>query len=112
MSFQIFQSVILDHEDGIRFFGTAEKIKKVSTSLTFRVGTGYLGDTILPDIFLTYDPRGYWSVNPAVSYAPPWNERIKLTLTVAIYGGRNKYSGLGGLFSEKDSIFLKMRYQL
>jgi hypothetical protein len=112
MSFQIIQSVILDHEDGIRFFGTAEKIKKVSTFITFRVGTGYLGDTILPDIFLTYDPRGYWSVNPAVSYSPPWNERIKLTLTAAIYGGHNKFSGLGGLFSEKDSLFLKMRYQL
>src|SRR5919108_999286 len=32
MSFQIFQRIILDHEDGIRPFSTAEKIKKVSTN--------------------------------------------------------------------------------
>lgn len=110
MSFQIFQRIILDHEDGIRFFGTAEKIKTVSTSLTFRVGTGYFGDTILPDIFVGYDPAGYWNFNPAVTYAPPWNEKITLSLIAAIYGGHNKFNSLG-LFSEKDSVFLKMRYQ-
>ncbi len=110
MSFQIFQRIIFDHEDGIRTFSTAEKIKQVSTNLTFRVGTGYLGDTILPDVFIAYDPDGYWAVNPAVSYAPPWNEKIKLTLTAATYGGRNKFGSIG-LFSEKDSLFLKMRYQ-
>jgi len=110
MSFQIFQRIILDHEGGIRNFSTAEKIKQVSTNLTFRVGTGYLGDTILPDVFIAYDPTGYWAVNPAVSYIPPWNEKIKLTLTAATYGGRNKFGSIG-LFSEKDSVFLKMRYQ-
>ena len=51
MSLQIFQSIILDHEDGIRNFGHATKIRRVSTLLTFRVGTGYLGDTILPEFF-------------------------------------------------------------
>lgn len=55
-------------------------------------------------------PSGYWAVNPAVSYVPPWNERVRLTLTAAIYGGHNKF-GFPGLLSEKDSIFLKMRYQ-
>jgi hypothetical protein len=110
MSLQIFQSIILDHEDGIRSFASAEKIKKVTTSISFRVGTGYFGDTILPDIFFGYDPAGYWAVNPAVSYVPPWNERIKLTLTAVIIGGHNKFGSVG-VFSEKDSIFLKMRYQ-
>jgi hypothetical protein len=111
MSFQVFQSIILNHEDGIRSFGHASKIRKVTTLLTFRVGTGYLGDTILPDVFFGYDPAGYYSVNPGITYQPPWNENIKISLTSAIYGGHNKYSGLG-LFSEKDSIFLKLRYQL
>lgn len=110
MSFQIFQRIIFDHEDGIRTFSTAEKIETVSTTLTFRVSTGYRGDTILPDVFVAYDPLGYWAFNPGVTYAPPWNERIKFTLTAAIYGGRNKFGSLG-LFSEKDSVFLKMRYQ-
>ncbi len=110
MSFQIFQSVILDHENGIRFFSTAEKIKKVSTALTFRVSTGYLGDTILPDIFLGYDPDGYWVANPAVTYAPSWNEKIKISLIAAIYGGHNKFKSFG-FFDEKDSVFLKLRYQ-
>jgi hypothetical protein len=110
MSFQIFQSIILDHEDGIRAFGHASKIKKVTTLLTFRVGTGYLGDTILPDVFFAYDPAGYYAVNPAITYQPPWNENMKITLTTAIYGGHNKYNGLG-FFSEKDSVFLKLRYQ-
>lgn len=110
MSFQIFQSIILNHEDGIRAFGHATKIKRFSTLFTFRVGTGYLGDTVLPDVFLAYDPAGYYSVNPAITYQPPWNEKIQLTLTTAIYGGHNKFGGLG-LFSEKDSVFFKMRYQ-
>jgi hypothetical protein len=110
LSFQLFQSIIFDHEDGIRAFSTAEKIKQVSSSLTLRVSTGYLGDTILPDIFVGYDPEGYWLANPAISYVPPWNERIRLSLVAALYGGRNKFKSFGS-FDEKDSIFLKMRYQ-
>ena len=110
LSLQIFQSIIFDHEDGIRSAGSAEKIKKVSTSLTFGIKTSYLGDTILPNVFMSYDPLGYWSANPAVSYVPPWNEKLRITLTAAVYGGRNKFGSLG-VFSEKDSVFLKMRYQ-
>jgi hypothetical protein len=110
LSFQIFQSIIFDHEDGIHPFSTAEKIRKVSTTLTFRIGTGYAGDTILPDLFVGYDPDGYWTANPAISYAPPGNEKIKLTLVGAFYGGHNKFKSFG-FFEEKDSVFLKMRYQ-
>jgi hypothetical protein len=110
ISFQLFQSIIFDHEDGIRAFSTAEKIKKVTTSLTLRLSTGYLGDTILPDVFVGYDPEGYWLANPALSYIPAWNEKIRLTLTAALYGGRNKFKSFGS-FDEKDSVFLKMRYQ-
>ncbi|HEV8343646.1 MAG TPA: DUF1302 family protein [Candidatus Binatia bacterium] len=109
-SLQLFQSIILDHEDGIHPFSTAEKIGQVSTAFTFRVSTGYLGDTILPDLFLAYDPDGYWVANPAVTYAPPWSEKIKIGLIGAFYGGRNKFKSFG-FFDEKDSVFLKMRYQ-
>ncbi len=110
LSLQIFQSVIFAHEDGIRSFASAEKIDKVSTAITFRIGTGYLGDTLFPDVFVAYDPLGYWSANPAISYVPPWNENLRITLTAALYGGRNKFGSLG-VFSEKDSVFLKLRYQ-
>jgi hypothetical protein len=41
---------------------------------------------------------------------PPGNEKIRLSLVGAFYGGRNKFKSLG-FFSEKDSVFLKMRYQ-
>jgi hypothetical protein len=109
-SLQLFQSIILDHENGIRFFSTREKIKQVSSIITFRASTGYLGDTWLPDVFISYDPEGYGAFNPALSYAPPWNERIRFTVTSVHYWGRNKFKSLG-LFDEKDSIFLKMRYQ-
>jgi hypothetical protein len=110
LSFQMFQSIILDHQDGIRPFSSAERIKKVSTLLTFRAGTGYAGDTILPDVFVGYDPDGYWLANPAISYVPPGNEKLRFSLVGAFYGGRNKFKSLG-FFSEKDSLFLKMRYQ-
>jgi hypothetical protein len=110
MSFQIFQRIIFDHNKGMHPFFSAEAIKKVTTNFTFRISTGYLGDTILPDVFLSYDPAGYWSANPSITYAPPWNEKITLSLVGAFYGGHNKFGNLG-LFSEKDSIFLKMRYQ-
>ena len=78
--------------------------------LTFRIGTGYMGDTILPDVFVGYDPEGYWIANPAISYVPPGNEKFKFTLVSAIYGGRNKFKSFG-FFDEKDSVVLKMRYQ-
>ena len=110
LSFQVFQSIIFDHEDGIHPFSTAERIKRFSTTLTFRMGTGYFGDTILPDVFLAYDPEGYWSANPAISYVPPGNEKLRFSLVGTLYGGRNKFKSFG-LFDEKDSIFLKMRYQ-
>jgi hypothetical protein len=110
LSFQIFQNIIFDYEKGIHPFSTAEQIKKVSTTLTFRIGTGYLGDTILPDVFVGYDPDGYWTANPAISYVPPGNERIRLSLVGAFYGGHNKFKSFG-FFDEKDSVFLKMRYQ-
>ena len=110
LSFQIFQSVIFDHEKGLRPFFVASQIKKVSTLLTFRIGTGYLGDTILPDVFVGYDPEGYWSANPSISYVPPGNEKVRFSLVGAFYGGHNKFKSLG-FFSEKDSVFLKMRYQ-
>ena len=109
-SFQVIQRIILDHEDGMRPFNVATKITKVTTLLTLRVDTGYFGDTILPNVWVAYDPSGYWNFNPAVTYAPPWNEKISLSLIGAVYGGHNKFGGLG-LFSEKDSVFLKMRYQ-
>ncbi len=111
LSFQIFQSAIFNYEDGIRAFYTAEKIKKIQTLFTFRASTGYLGDTILPDVFLGYDPDGYWTANPALSYVPPWNEKIKLSLIGAFYGGRNKFKPPLGSSDDKDSVFLKMRYQ-
>jgi hypothetical protein len=110
LSFQIFQSIILDHEDGIHPFSTAEKIKKVSTTFTFRIGTGYFGDTILPDVFVGYDPEGYWTANPSIGYVPPGNEKIRISLVGALYGGRNKFKSFG-FFDEKDSVFLKLRYQ-
>lgn len=110
MSLQIFQQIILGHKDGIRVFSTAAKVNQVSTVLTFRVSTGYLGDTILPDLFVAYSPDGYWAANPAVSYIPPWSERIRLSLIAALYGGKNKFKSFG-LWQEKSSIFLRMRYQ-
>ncbi len=110
MSFQIFQSVILGHKDGIRNFFNAGRINKVQTALTFRVNTGYLGDTIIPDFFILYEPLGNWVINPAVSYAPPWNERIKVSLVAAIYNG-TKFTGFTGFFTQKDTVFLKLRYQ-
>lgn len=110
LSFQLFHNVIVHHEDGIRVFGGAERIKRFTTALTFRAGTGYLGDTLLPDIFVVYDPDGYYAVNPAITYAPPWNEKIRVSLIAAVYGGRSKFNSLG-LFDDKDSIFLKLRYQ-
>jgi hypothetical protein len=48
-------------------------------------------------------PEGYYAVNPAISYAPPWDERIRLTLTAAIYGGRNKFKSF--FFRERLGVF-------
>jgi hypothetical protein len=110
MSLQLFQSVIFDHEDGIRNFFNAGKIKRFQSAITFRVGTGYFGDTILPDFFVLYEPLGNWVFNPAVTYAPSWNEKIKVSLIGAIYDG-NKFTGITGFFTRKDSVFLQMRYQ-
>lgn len=44
------------------------------------------------------------------SVAPPWNEKIRLSLIDAIYGGRNKFKSLAA-FDKKDSFLLGMSYQ-
>ncbi|MGE5819326.1 MAG: hypothetical protein ACM37Z_14990 [Deltaproteobacteria bacterium] len=110
LSFQIFQNIIFNYQNGIHPFSSSEQIRQFSTVLTFRIGTGYAGDTILPDVFVGYDPEGYWTANPSLSYVPPGNEKLKFTLVGAFYGGRNKFKSFG-FFDEKDSVFLKMRYQ-
>jgi len=81
---QLFPRIIFNHEDGIRPFSSMARIKRVSTTLTLRAGTGYLGDTILPDIFFAYDPEDYYAINPTLSYAPPGNDKLRFTLTAAI----------------------------
>jgi hypothetical protein len=101
LSFQIFQNIIFDHEDGIHPFSTAEKIKKVSTTLTFRIGTGYFGDTILPDIFVAYDPEGSGRRIPPSAMYSGKREKFKFSLVGAFYGGRNKFKSFG-FFDEKD----------
>jgi len=35
---------------------------------------------------------------------------MRVGLIAAIYGGRNKFKSMGA-FDEKDSMFLKLRYQ-
>jgi hypothetical protein len=71
---QLFQSVIFNHEDGIRPFASMERIKRVSTTLTFRAGTGYLGDTILPDIFIRLRPGRLLRGQSGAQLRPPGNE--------------------------------------
>jgi hypothetical protein len=59
---------------------------------------------------MLYEPLGNWVFNPAITYAPSWNENIRISLIGAIYDG-NKFTGITGFFTRKDSVFLQMRYQ-
>ena len=81
-----------------------ERIERIPTTLTVRAGTGYLGATVLTDIFFTSDPEGYYAINLALSYAPPENENLRFILMAVIYGGRNNFKSFG-FFDEKDSVF-------
>lgn len=108
ISAQMFQDVILDHDDRIRFINTATPIDQVTTRFTLLVNTGFMHDTILPAITVAYDPKGVGVVVPAITWNPPWSSNYFVELKYANYFGDN-YEWLGA-FNEKDSVFLRVRY--
>ena len=104
LSFQLYQSIIFDHEDGIRvsaaqtvFIASLQRLRSEPAPAISAIRSCRM-------FLCLYDPEGYYAVNPAITYAPPWNEKIRVSLIAAIYGGRNKFKSTG-LFAEKDSIF-------
>ncbi|HLA27960.1 MAG TPA: DUF1302 family protein [Syntrophales bacterium] len=108
VSLQMFQDVILDHNDYIRFINTATPIDKYTTRFTLLMSTGFLHDTWVPSLTMAYDPKGMGAIVPSVIWNPPWSESYFVELKYANYFG-DQYEWLGA-FSEKDSVFLRLRY--
>ncbi|MDO8785281.1 MAG: hypothetical protein Q7J12_03600 [Syntrophales bacterium] len=108
VSAQMFQDVILDHDNYVRFINTATPIDKLTTRFTLQVNTGFKNDTYVPSITVAYDPKGVGVVVPALIWNPPWSENYYVELKYANYWG-DQYEYLGA-FNEKDSVFLRLRY--
>jgi len=108
VSAQMFQDVILDHDNYVRFINTATPIDKITTRFTLLVNTGFKNDTYVPSITVAYDPKGVGVIVPALIWNPPWSESYFVELKYANYWG-DQYEYLGA-FNEKDSVFLRLRY--
>ena len=108
ISAQMFQDVILASDKYLRFINYKTPIEKVTTRFTLKMMTGFINDTYNPALTAAYDPAGNGFIKPELTWKPPWSENYYVNLFYVNYWG-NQYEWLG-LFKEKDSVFLRVRY--
>lgn len=107
-SLQIFQNIILGSDNNLHVGPYLYQQDKVTTTLTLKMFTGYVNDIYHPEIVAAYDVEGRNGlVRGTMTYNPPWSSKYKIDLIYVNYWGRFENMGL---FREKDSAFLKLRY--
>ena|GEM_PF-1964947 len=84
-------------------------IHECAQMYTLGFSTGYRHDTILPTIFLGYDPRGNGMLLASCDFIPAWNENMKFKLLLVTFDANDEYEGLG-LFERKDYIRLESTF--
>ena len=108
LSAQMFQDVILASDDDLRFINYKTPIEKFTTKFTLKFNTGYFNDVYKPELVVAYDVAGNGLVKTLLTWKPPWNENYYVEFTYINYWGC-QYEWLG-MFKEKDSVFMRVRY--
>jgi hypothetical protein len=109
ISLQLFQDIIMGNDNYLHVSAFKTDIDRVSTYLTARIATGYKNDIWKPTVTMAYDPENNGLLNLSCSWNPPWNENLKAEVTYLNFWGKDDYRFLG-LWRERDSVFLKIRY--
>ncbi|MDO8785283.1 MAG: hypothetical protein Q7J12_03610, partial [Syntrophales bacterium] len=108
VALQMFQNIILGSDDNLHVGPYLYQQDKVTTTFTLKMFTGYVNDIYHPEIVAAYDVEGRNGlVRGTMTYNPPWSSKYKIDLIYVNYWGRFENMGL---FREKDSAFLKLRY--
>ena len=108
VSLQMFQDVILGSDKDLHVGPYLTPIDKCTTRFTLKTFTSYVHAIYKPEIIAAYDPEGNGLVRGKIVFSPPWSSKYFVELGYVNYWG-HKYEWLG-LFKEKDSAFLRVRY--
>ncbi|KPJ61327.1 MAG: hypothetical protein AMJ42_01200 [Deltaproteobacteria bacterium DG_8] len=112
VTFQFFQSIILDYEhDYINGALSTQidpvEIDEVENMLTLSFMSNYLPGEILKTwLLVSYGDDNEWWVNPELTYE--LTEKTKVILGAHIYSGHAE--GLIGQMSKNDNIFLQIKF--
>lgn len=120
-SIQLFNTWLLDHEDGMKLLvGETEDRKEHSTLLTLLLGTSYMNGRLIPELVTGFDVTygGGFAV-PSITYAPGMHWRVKLEADIFWADGNMENSGditasdsaLFGWYEGNDQLALTVTYQ-
>ena len=104
----MFQDIVLDDDDPLHVGPYLTRVEKVDTKFTLKTFTKYLHGKFKPEVVMAYHPEGDGLFRFTLTFYPPWSERYYVEVRYVNYWGRD-YEWLG-LFNEKDSLFLRVRY--
>ena len=104
-STQLFNTWLLDHEDGMKLLvGQPENRKQHSTLLTFILGTSYMNGRLTPELVTGFDlSYGGGFVVPSVTYAPGDHWRFKAEADLFFDDGAQ--TGFGNMSAPDASLF-------
>ncbi len=120
-SVQLFNTWLLDHEDGMKILvGQPEDRKEHSTLVTFILSTSYMNGRLIPELVTGFDVTygGGFAV-PSITYAPGNHWRVKLEADLFWADGNMEHGGdvtatdsaLFGWFEGNDQLALTVTYQ-
>jgi len=111
ISGQVFDFHIVDHNNNIVNIPYGYTVKEDEQVLTLLVNTGFLSDTILPEIFVAYDASYYsWWIKPKLGLQ--FGTHVRVEAGANIFEGKNTQRLPFGAFDEDDTAYLQVRYQL
>lgn len=109
VSVQMFQDVILGDSDDLTTGKWLTPVHKVNTMWTVKAFSDYFYATWKPTIIAGYDPRGNGLWHVKLKWMPPWSEKYYVEASYLGFWGNDRYENLG-LFDDKDSVLLRIRY--
>ena len=109
---QMFQTIVLDHDDNMRVAIYDTNVHEFDTTFTLVMSSAWINGAYGFEVAGSYNPTRYahGMIRPKFTFKPPWDVNQKVELLYTHFMGQYEYEGMG-LFDEKDSIFLRLRYQ-
>ncbi len=111
ISGQVFNFHIVDHNNNIVNLPYGYTVKQDEQVLTLLMNTGFLSDSILPEIFVAYDPSySSWWIHPKLGLA--FGSKWRIEVGANIFEGKNTQRLPFGTFDKDDTAYVQLRYML